>query len=159
MGGRMAATFACEHRNRIDKLVLVAPAGLNPPAHPMADLAKIPPQEIPGHLTENVSLLTPYLANAATAEFQAARAREGGNFFKLVENGLAGPKFPRWLHRLTMPTLLVWGDKDRILPYGQAEEWMKLLPNAKLERVSGAGHLVMDERSDAVAAIARFLAA
>jgi pimeloyl-ACP methyl ester carboxylesterase len=157
MGGRLAATFACEHRDRIHKLVLISPAGLNPPESPM--VSHLPPEEIPNYLVEDVSILKPHLVNAATAEFQAARTREGGNFFKLLESGLVGPKFARWLHRLTMPTLLVWGEKDRLLPFGQAGEWMKLLPNARLERVPGVGHLVPDESPEATAAIAKFLAA
>ena len=37
MGGRFAATFAIQHRERVRKLVLVAPAGMDVPEHPMAN--------------------------------------------------------------------------------------------------------------------------
>jgi pimeloyl-ACP methyl ester carboxylesterase len=157
MGGRFAATFAYEHRPRVKKLVLVAPAGLDAPGYPMADLSKVPPAEVPAYLTEDLSVLLPHLPKQPSPEWQAARAREGANFFGLLDTGLVGGNFPRWLHRLTMPTLLLWGEKDRITPFAQAEAWMNLLPNAQLRRFAGAGHLLLDERREAVEEIAEFL--
>jgi pimeloyl-ACP methyl ester carboxylesterase len=159
MGGRLAATFASEHRRRVRKLVCVCPAGLEVPGHPTADLSKVPPGEIPSYLAEDMSVVTPHLANASTPEWQAARARESASFFKLVGTGMFDPKFSRWLHRCTMPTLLVWGDRDRITPVQQAEAWTKHIPGAKVHRYWGAGHLVLDEKPESVRAVAEFLAA
>ena len=53
MGGRMAAQFTAEHRRRVRKLVLVAPAGLDAPGYPLTDVSQIPPDEILSYLTEN----------------------------------------------------------------------------------------------------------
>jgi pimeloyl-ACP methyl ester carboxylesterase len=158
MGGRLAATFAIEHRRRVRKLVLIAPAGLDVPEHPMANLAQVKAEEIPGYLVENLSVIASHLPKGPDPEFAAARAREGGNFAKLMQNGLAGPWLPRWLHRVNMPTLIAWGDKDRILPAGQAEAWKKLIPHAQVRIFPGAGHLVADEKPECASAIADFLA-
>jgi pimeloyl-ACP methyl ester carboxylesterase len=157
MGGRLAATFASEHRRRVRKLVLVAPAGLEVPGYPTADFKTIPPPEFPAYLTEKFSVLEPYLPIAPDAAWQAARAREGGNFFKLVDTGLLDPKFSRWLHRCTIPTLLVWGEKDRIVPIQQLDAWTRCIRGAKVSRYWGAGHLVLDEKPEAVQAVADFL--
>lgn len=157
MGGRMAATFASEHRRRVRKLVLVAPAGLEVPGYPTADFSKIPPQEIPGYLTEDFKVLAPHLPVEPSPTWQADRAREGGNFFKLIDTGLLDGKFSRWLHRCTMPTLLVWGDKDRICPPQQIEPWTRHIRGAQVRRYYGAGHLVLDEKPEAVQAIREFL--
>ena len=46
MGGRLAAQFTAEHRRRVRKLVLVAPAGLDAPGHPLLDFTKIAPEDI-----------------------------------------------------------------------------------------------------------------
>jgi len=157
MGGRIAATFASEHRRRVQKLVLVAPAGLEVPGYPTADFSKVEARDIPGYLVENLNILLPHLAGAADPDWQAARAREGGNFFKLVETGLLDGKFSRWLHRCTMPTLLVWGEGDRVTPVQQSDAWRQHIRNAKVHRYWGAGHLVLDEKPEAVQAIADFL--
>ena len=158
MGGRMAATFTAEHRRRVRKLALVAPAGLNVPAYPLTDFSKIAPQDIPGYLTEDVPALLSHMPANPGPEWQAARDREGGNFFKLLSTGLADPKFSRWLHRVTVPALLVWGEKDRTTPIQQADAWMKAIPGLQFRKFPGAGHLVLDEKPEAVAAIGEFVA-
>jgi pimeloyl-ACP methyl ester carboxylesterase len=67
-------------------------------------------------------------------------------------------KLPRYLHRLHMPTLLVWGKNDRLTPTTQHETWAKALPNAQVRLFDNAGHLVLDEAPASAAAIADFLA-
>jgi pimeloyl-ACP methyl ester carboxylesterase len=62
----------------------------------------------------------------------------------------------RQLHRLTMPTLLVWGKQDKLTPTAQHTTWAKALPNAKVKLFDNAGHLVLDEAPAAVSAIADF---
>lgn len=153
MGGRFAATFAIQHRERVRKLVLVAPAGLEVPEHPMANLSQVPLQEIPAYLVHNYSVIEKHLPKA----FGPGREREGENFGKLMQSGLVGPWLTRWLHRIDMPTLLVWGEKDRIIPIGQAEVWKKLIPQAQILRVADAGHLPLDEKPEASRAVADFL--
>ena len=45
------------------------------------------------------------------------------------------------LHRLAMPTLVVWGERDRILPVTQARAALARLPNGSLEIIPDCGHL------------------
>jgi pimeloyl-ACP methyl ester carboxylesterase len=158
MGGRIAATFTVEHRRRVRRLVLLAPAGLEVPGHPNVDFSRVPPEEIPSYLVEDLRVLAPYLPKEPSAEFQAARAREGASFNRLLKAGLVGPWLARWLHRVNMPTLVVWGEKDRTIPVGQADVWAKLIPHAEVRRFPEAGHLVLDEKPEAVQAVADFLA-
>lgn len=159
MGGRMAATFTSEHRRRVRRLVMVAPAGLDVPGHPLADFSKIDPKDIPGYLTEDVPALLRHAPSTPGPEWHAAREREGSNFFKLLGTGLLDPKFSRWLHRVTIPALLVWGEKDRVTPIQQADAWMQAVPGLKFRSFPGAGHLVLDEKPEAVEAIGQFLRA
>jgi pimeloyl-ACP methyl ester carboxylesterase len=66
-------------------------------------------------------------------------------------------KLPRYLHRLTMPTLLVWGEDDRLLSVQNAELWRAHIPKVEFQTFKGAGHLVLDEKREAVDAVQRFL--
>ncbi len=66
---------------------------------------------------------------------------------------------PRWLGRVEVPSLVVWGEEDRLLPAALAPAWADLLPNNSVATFPDAGHLVLDESPDAVAAVARFCAA
>jgi pimeloyl-ACP methyl ester carboxylesterase len=72
---------------------------------------------------------------------------------------LYDPHLQKWLHRIKVPTLVVWGEHDRVLPPAIAAEWGRRIPGAKVEIVPGCGHWVAHERPDAlIAAITRFLA-
>ena len=164
MGGWMAAEIAAVAGEHFNRLVLNAPVGLNHPDYPMANLGEIPPQEFPGYLAHNVDVALKYFPGGAEApspeEFGAARQREDealGNILKT--HGFGHPNLGRWLSRIPNETLIVWGEKDRVVPVGQADEWAKLIPHAKVCRFPGAGHLVMDERPEAVKAISEFLRA
>ncbi len=59
------------------------------------------------------------------------------------------------LPELRMPALLVWGERDRVVPLECGEQLAKRLPQARLEIVSGCGHAVDLERPDALARLIR----
>lgn len=158
LGGFMAASFAIEHAHRLRKLVLVAPAGLKVPGHPMVDIFRLPPEEVPSYLVTNMAVLAPHLPVQPDVDFMAARYREMTSVARVAWERLHDPKLPRWLHRLRLPVLLVWGEQDRLIPPGQAQAWAKLIPEARLRSFAGAGHLVLDESPAAVRAVAEFLA-
>lgn len=159
MGGRFAATFAIHHRERVRRLFLIAPAGLDLPEYPLPDFSKIPPQEVPGYLVHDLKSIARHLPTGPDPAFAAARAREGASAGKLFAAGMAGPFLPRWLHRVTMPTLLVWGENDRVVPFGHAAHWQKLIPHAQLLRIPNAGHLPLDDQPQYSQSITDFLLA
>ncbi len=62
------------------------------------------------------------------------------------------------LSEITVPTLLIWGDKDPISPIGVGEYLAKRLPNAEMVVIKGGDHFLAKDNADAVAHhIARFL--
>ena len=157
LGGLLAAKFAAEHGHRVSRLVLVGPAGLRDKAHPTADLFRLPPEKIPAMLVNNFDVIKPYLPQQPDLDFIGARYREGGTLARLLWDRPWDPKLPRHLHRLTMPTLLVWGEDDKLIPVQQAETWRRFIPKADIQIFKDAGHLVLDEKPEAVAAVQRFL--
>ncbi len=52
------------------------------------------------------------------------------------------------LPRLTMPTLVVWGERDRVLPVSQARAALARLPEGSIEIISDCGHLPQVEWPD-----------
>ena len=157
MGGWTAATLATFAAERISSLVLVAPAGLHSTAHPIVDLFMIPDQEVPSYLAADMSVFGPMDGGPPPPEFLADRYRETTSWAKIAWDRPYDPRLHEWLHRLTMPTLVLWGDADRLIPVEQAKEWLTLLPNATVTTFAGSGHLLFDERPDAVAAAEEFI--
>jgi pimeloyl-ACP methyl ester carboxylesterase len=59
------------------------------------------------------------------------------------------------IHRVTAPTLIVWGKEDRLVPLVYADEFARRLPGSRVETVSDAGHAPHLERPDIVARLVR----
>lgn len=161
LGGWMAAEFAVAHTQRVRRLVLVAPAGLPDPQHPGPPMGSWSLEEMYSYLANDRSVLAPHLPRDAEQEARHADviAREMSSARRLAARGPFNPHLERWLHRATMPTLLVWSTGDRIAPAARAEKWMQCLPNAKLALFEKAGHLVLDELPQARDCVAKFLVA
>jgi 4,5:9,10-diseco-3-hydroxy-5,9,17-trioxoandrosta-1(10),2-diene-4-oate hydrolase len=52
------------------------------------------------------------------------------------------------LPKITQPVLIIWGDKDRVLPLSHGYLAKEKLPNARLKIMEGCGHIPFFERSD-----------
>ena len=66
---------------------------------------------------------------------------------------------PHLLRSVKVPTLIAWGDKDRIVPLATAKRFTAALPNSKLEVIKDCGHCVDLEQPDQLAKlVSSFLA-
>jgi pimeloyl-ACP methyl ester carboxylesterase len=155
-GGYLAAKFASEHGHRIRKLVLIAPACMPDEKHPMVDILAIPGETLVPMLVSDFEVLKKRLPTNPTMDFIGDRYREATTFARLMWEHPLDFRLTRYLHRLKMPTLLVWGAEDRIVPVQQLETWKKHIPEAQ-SRIFKGGHLVQLESPEAVEAIAKFL--
>jgi pimeloyl-ACP methyl ester carboxylesterase len=159
MGGWIAANFAADHPERVRRLVLCAPLGLRVDEHPTKDIFSVPDEELLGYLTEDLSVFDGHVPMPPTPEFLADRYRESTSTARVLWARPYDLKLHRWLHRVRMPTLLLWGDADRLIPVEQAAVWADLLPEAEIRRLPGVGHLIFEESREALDAIADFVAA
>lgn len=157
MGGYLAAKFASEHGHRIKKLVLIAPYGLDVPEHPALDIIATPTEQLVPMLVSNFEVLKKRLPEKPDMDFIAACYREATSFARLFWEHPTDPKFPRHLHRVKMPTLILWGDEDKLIPVQQAQAWRKRIPNSEVVVVKGAGHIVHRDQPDTIETIGRFL--
>jgi pimeloyl-ACP methyl ester carboxylesterase len=66
---------------------------------------------------------------------------------------LAGAELQRWLHRIRVPTCLLWGSADRIMPIEHSQVWLDSLDDVRLAVIDGAGHLPHIEAPERTAAV------
>ena len=159
LGGLVAARFAIEQKHRLRRLVLVAPAGLRVPGVAVDDLFRIPPDELVERLAHRSDTLRPHLpADPHDVDFIVDRYRETRTTAIMLWEHPYDRVLPRWLGRVDVPTLIVWGDEDRLLPVELAPAWAALLPHATVATFADAGHLVLDESPAARDAVAEFCA-
>jgi pimeloyl-ACP methyl ester carboxylesterase len=160
LGGWIGATLATQNSHRLGKLVLVAPAGLRVPEHPTTDIFRLKPDELPAYLVEDLRVLAPYVPDPHGPDFLDFLVNdyhEMSSFARLAWERPYDPRLAKWLHRIGVPTLLLYGDKDRITPVQQAKTWAALIPNVAVHIVKGAGHLVFNENAEAAKAVLDFL--
>jgi len=62
------------------------------------------------------------------------------------------PQLRKWLHRIKVPTLLIWGDHDRVFPKEYALAYQRLISGAKVVVIPECGHLPQVEKGDVFAA-------
>jgi pimeloyl-ACP methyl ester carboxylesterase len=68
------------------------------------------------------------------------------------------PQLKHWLHRISVPTLVLWGESDGIVTPDYGRQYAGLIPGSVFETISAAGHHPELEQPDAfVACVERFL--
>jgi pimeloyl-ACP methyl ester carboxylesterase len=154
LGGCVAATIAILQPLRVRRLVLMAPWGLDVPEHPTVDISTIPAEQVPEYLYAD---MTPFAGlPPPSPEFLAERAREASSLARVIGLRTHDPGLRKWLHRIAAPTLILWGEADRLIPVAQAPIWAGLIPHSQVRTFPGVAHLLFNESPDAVAATADF---
>jgi pimeloyl-ACP methyl ester carboxylesterase len=159
LGGWLAANFAADHTERVTRLVLAAPFGMRDEDHPTTDFLALPGDVLPTYLAADMSVFEGHVPTPPTPEFLADRYRETTSAARLMWTRPYDLKLHRWLHRLTMPTLILWGEADRLIPVEQAPVWADLIHGAEVRTLPGVGHLLFDESREAVDAVGSFVGA
>jgi pimeloyl-ACP methyl ester carboxylesterase len=52
------------------------------------------------------------------------------------------------LARIQAPTLLLWGEKDAMIPFANSADYLRAIPNARLVALPGLGHVPFEEDPD-----------
>jgi len=159
LGGWLAAEILVRDRARFQSLVQLAPAGIRVKGVPCGDNFIWGPEEAVRNLYHDQSFADRILALSLTEEQMDVMLR---NRFTVAKLGWQprwfNPDLEKWLHRIKLPALVVWGDDDKIMPPANAALWCERLPDARLVMVEGCGHLPHVEQAPLVARhVRRFL--
>ena len=134
MGGMIAAEMCAVDNRRAASLSLIAPAGMWLDEYPIADIFGVLPFELPGLLFHDpvagAALLTggmDFTDPEALVEFFIRNARQLGTAGKMLFP-IPNRRLSKRIYRLTAPTLLVWGESDKLIPPVYAERWQELVP-------------------------------
>ncbi|PLK69134.1 alpha/beta hydrolase [Rhizobium sp. TH135] len=156
LGGRIAWNFAAMFPERVNKLVLVSPDGFASPGFDYGVAPKVPllmralPYTAPRSMLK-ANLAAAYGNPAALSEADVTRYHDlmlapGVRRAILERMGQVVLREPGpTLARIQAPTLLVWGERDGMIPISNAEDYLRFLPNATLARLPGLGHVPFEE--------------
>jgi pimeloyl-ACP methyl ester carboxylesterase len=180
LGGGVAMQFAYQFPERCERLVLVSSGGLGPDVGLVLRLATLPGSELFLSLTAPAARS---LINLAASAGRALRLRPAydAEFYARTFAALADPQtraaFLGTLRGVVgtrgqlvdardrlylaqhMPTLIVWGARDAVLPVDHAQAAQEAMPSSRLEIFEDAGHLPqLDDPSRFISVMDDFIA-
>jgi pimeloyl-ACP methyl ester carboxylesterase len=142
-GGWIAAEMAVRDTRCFTHLVLADPLGIKVGGvteRDIADMHALPREEYmrlawadPAQGERDLTQL-PDTELAGIARGREAFARFGWKPY------MHNPHLKRWLHRIDIPTLLLWGEQDGIVRPTYGEAWQAEIPRAQMQMIAGAGH-------------------
>jgi pimeloyl-ACP methyl ester carboxylesterase len=162
LGGGVAMQFAYQFPERCERLVLVSSGGLGREVHPMLRAAAVPGSELVLPFITSSTVLD---AGAAVGRLMSRFGLEPANDLGEIARGYASLRNAHarraFLHTLRgvidplgqrvsardrlylaseMPSLIVWGERDPVIPVEHGRDAHAAMPGSKLEIISGAGH-------------------
>ena len=156
IGGRIAWTFAAEKPERVAKLVLVSPDGFASPGIAYGQKPEVPAMVHVMRYVLPKPLVRTNLA-AAYGDPTALTEETLDRYYDLMlAPGVRAAMIARMeqsvrtdpvplLRRIQVPVLLLWGEKDAMIPVGNAADYQKALPDSRLVSFPDLGHVPQEE--------------
>ncbi|MBU3603821.1 alpha/beta fold hydrolase [Polynucleobacter sp. AP-Kaivos-20-H2] len=169
MGGKFAWQFAARYPDQVSKLVLISPDGYASPRMEYGKKTEVPAiAQLYRYFFSKTFLamnLEPAYANPNTLndalvnryyDLMLAPGVRGAILARMQQTVLQDP-VPA-LTNIKVPTLLIWGEKDAFIPIANANDYLKVMPNAKRVSLPNIGHLPQEEQPNiGLAALKEFL--
>ncbi|MGZ5338718.1 MAG: alpha/beta fold hydrolase [Thermoleophilaceae bacterium] len=166
MGGYIAAEVAIQFPQRIDQLLLISAAGITSAdivrqpiftagriatavtAHSAAQYRAIASRPKSRHMALALVARHPSLLRADLA-YEGFIKGAGGSGFEAALHACLEYDFRDRLPEIRQPTLILWGDKDSIIPVRDAHEFERLIADSRKVVMKDTGHIPMAERPGA----------
>ena len=162
MGGAIVANYAATRVDRAAGIVLIGPAGIEPPvdsevfaaAKRDEHMLRVDDRESFDRIYDLNFVKPPFMPGwmrRAIAKEAAPRAAEYESVLRSLEPVMLGGPDP--YRSIRCPTEIVWGAEDRIIDPSAAPVWNAAIPDSRVTMIPEAGHSTMVERPAEVAAV------
>jgi len=162
-GGMVACEMAAAYPRRARRLALIDPIGFWRDTDKVIHWMTVNPAELPSWVFRDPTSEAakqmfgpsepPEAAAQARVRLTWAMGATGKFTWPIPDKGLK-----KRIHRVSAPTLLVWGKEDRLVPPVYADEFAKRIAGARVQTVEGAAHAPHLEQPERVARMIRELA-
>ena len=152
MGGWLAAEMAVMCQHSFSKLMLVDPVGIKPQRGEITDIFLITPAQIAElsfHDAKQVPEYDEIYGQTPTGEQAALAERDREMAVRLCwKPYMHDPRLPTLLARVRLPTRIVWGRDDRLVPVECGQLYQEAIPGSDLVFLEGCGHSPQIEKPE-----------
>jgi pimeloyl-ACP methyl ester carboxylesterase len=169
IGGTVAMRYTADHPDRIERLVLISPGSLEPRVRGRTTPANVPkaadllgyilPKSFTRFMLTNDYGDSERVTDAVVDEWYEMWMREGNRLamLNLLRQYVSGGVEDK-IRAVSVPVLLIWGEKNKRVPLALAYETKDLLvnsPEVRLEVLPGIGHMLVQEAPEASSQLIR----
>jgi pimeloyl-ACP methyl ester carboxylesterase len=169
-GGNVAllSLFMPQMEKRVEKLILIDSAGYSNPLPPFIRQLRIPMtnnlifNHVNSEILTKVILEETYfnkntIDNGYLREYASLMRLPGATecLIKCAEqiSPNSSSKFARRLKAIKSPTLIIWGEKDQVIPLKNAYKFTSDIPKSELVIIPECGHVPHEERTEDTAGV------
>ena len=160
LGGFFGWYYAAMHPERVEKLILIDPVGYPQKLPPIVSFVSLPlvgelacwvsPRFLVEHNVRTAYGDPSLVSREVVDRYHGLLLRSGNRAamvktFRQLRAQSQDDALSRNIQRVTAPTLLMWGERDRWVPLSLLEAWRRDLPRATVKIYAGAGHIPMEE--------------
>lgn len=149
LGGWIAAELAVRSTARLASLTLVGAVGITAGGETIDDTFRMPVEENLRRFYADPERARRRVADMAKVDMEAVAKNRATVTRLAYRPRFHNPGLAKWLHRIDVPTLLIYGEKDGLVPPKFGEAHHSLIPGSRLVVMPQAGHAPFDERRDA----------
>ena len=159
LGGWLALEVAVRNRAPLHTLTVVGPLGIYVPGVKRGDMFLWSPEEKVRNLFFDQRIADRMLAAPMSPQLAELEVKNLHTVARLAwEPRMFDPHLAKWLHRIKIPTQIIWGDHDRVLPADYAAVFQKLIPGSVIQVVRDCGHLPHTEKPEEFARLVKAFA-
>jgi pimeloyl-ACP methyl ester carboxylesterase len=148
LGGQVAIDYTLKYPNEVETLIISGSAGLSERSLSDGNHPKMNKETI-RRLAEEIFYNKEYCTNEMVDEvFNMLNTRKALRFLLKVAKATRNTNFNDDLHKIKIPTLLIWGKQDVITPPSVAEEFDEKIKHSKLVYIDKCGHAAQIEQPD-----------
>jgi pimeloyl-ACP methyl ester carboxylesterase len=152
LGGWIAAEMAIRSTERIKSLALLAPAGVESRDALFDDVFAWTAEEFAQRHFHDRKLAQEWQEAQAKLDIDVVLQNRTALARLAWNPRLHNPQLPYWLHRIDVPTLLIWGEDDQVIPFACRKPFQREIRQAELVALPSSGHALPIERANEVAA-------
>jgi pimeloyl-ACP methyl ester carboxylesterase len=154
LGGWVAAELAVRNAGRLASLTLMDAPGIDVPGAAPLDTSRMDDREAVRAIYFDTKLADEAIARTFKPENEPVRLANSRLVEKIArQRGYHDPQLQRWLHRIRIPTLILWGENDRLFPPAYGEAWHRAITGSRLVVLARCGHLPIQEKAEEFAAL------